>query len=351
MCYLICATKFCLPAECAILEHGMASTDPEREKAVRDYERAIDPAEAAVAAQFRRAATPILDRPQLLLQEFQKYRNLIESPAIRRALVSEREALLSLLRDYLKKLEASVDRVESGQNGIDSDDDEDRFRFDHGRGGSGQSRAKLLSSRLVGIVFLRQMCARVTSVLATSQGILNDLDGYPRFAQQCQSLISRIKGEEGSRFEGWLSDVQQKIDDEDMSLKLQGSLMCWKDGVLVVNFSENLVRFLREVHQLNEMGFDIPRMGKKKGIMEKAQEAEKYYRYGILLKKTANFYNSISEQMIDVQEQLLLESLNAFASVVSRPSLTRSDGDISWSNPAECENYIRMLQEAAEKLS
>jgi dynein heavy chain 2, cytosolic len=312
----------------------------------------IDPAEAAVAAHFSRNATPILDRPQLLLQEFQKYRNLIERPAIRRALVSEREALLSLLRDYLKKLEASVDRVESGQNGGDSDDEEDRFRGDNNRSGTGgHNRAKLLSPRLAGIVLLRQMCARITTMLATSQGILNDLDGFPRFAQQCQSLVGRIKGEEDSRFEGWLSEVQQKIDDEDSSLKLQGSLMGWKDGVLVVNFSEDLVRFLREVRQLDEMGFDIPRMGKKKGIMDKAQEAEKYYRYGILLKKTANFYNSISEQMIDVQEQLLLESLNAFASVVSKPSLTRSDGDISWSNPAECENYIRMLQEAAEKLS
>ena len=34
--------------------------------------------------------------------------------------------------------------------------------------------------------------------------------------------------------------------------------------------------------------------------------------------------------MIDVQEQLLLDSLTAFASVVSKPALTRGDGDVSW---------------------
>jgi dynein heavy chain 2 len=327
-------------------------TEPQWLRAVKDYERTIDPIEAAVAAHFRRNATSILDRPQLLLQEFQKYRNLMERPAIRRALVAEREALLSLLRDFLKKLEVMVDRVEAGQDGDESDEEEDKFRSGTSRGGgSGNQRAKLMSPRIAGIVLLRQICAKVTSMLMTCKDLLNDLDGYPRFSQQCEALISRMKSEEDNRFDSWFSDFQQKIDDEDTSLKLQGSLMGWRDGVLVVNFSEDLVRFLREVRQLEELGFDIPKGGRKKGIMEKAHEAEKYYRYGILLKKTANFYNSISEQMIDVQEQLLLDSLNAFASVVSKPSLTRSDGDISWSNPAECENYIRMLQEAAEKLS
>jgi dynein heavy chain 2 len=183
-----------------------------------------------------------------------------------------------------------------------------------------------MSPRIAGIVMLRQILAKVTSMLVTCQGLLNDLDGYPRFSQQCEALVSRIKSEEDSRFDGWLSDIQQKIDDEDPTLKLKGSLMGWRDGVLVVNFSEDLVCFLREVRQLDELGFDIPKGGRKKGILDKAQEAEKYFRYGILLKKTANFYNSISEQMIDVQEQLLLDSLNAFASVVSKPSLTRSDG-------------------------
>ena len=60
--------------------------------------------------------------------------------------------------------------------------------------------------------------------------------------------------------------------------------------------------------------------------MDKATEAEKYYRYGILLKKTANFYNSLSEQMIDVQEELLLDSLSAFGNIAAKPSLTISAG-------------------------
>ncbi len=323
-------------------------TEPKWLKAVSEYERYIEPVETAVAAHFRRNSANILDHPQLLLREFQKYRNLLERPSIRRALVSERDVLLSLLKDFTSKMENAVDRIETGQ---DEGNDDDNTVV--------ASRARLLSPRLSGIIYLRQISSKIVSMLNTTRGLLDDLDSYPRFAKSCEALIARIKGEEDSRFDGWVSEMEGKIEEDEESLRLQGSLMGWKDGILVVNFSDNLVKFLREVRQLDELGFDIPRSSgrsksKNNGILkiaDKAMEAEKYYRYGVLLKKTANFYNSISEQMIDVQEQLLLDSLTAFASIVSKPSLTRSNDEVTWANPAECENYIRMLQEAAEKLS
>ena len=317
---------------------------------MQEYEKSLDPVENAVAGHFRRSVASIMDNPQLLLREFQKYRNILARESMRKALVQERDVLLSLLKDYLRQMEGAVDRVETGQD-------------DHGEEGgiSSIGRARLLSPRLAGIVYLRQISAKVVNILSTTAGLLDDLDAYARFKEQCESLVSRIKSEEDSRYEAWLTDMQDRIDDDDESLRLSGSLMGWKEGVLVVNFSDELVQFLREVRQLDEMGFDIPRTTGRRGkggrggdrmkIADKAFEAEKYYRYGILLKKTANFYNSISEQMIDVQEQLLLDSLTAFANIVSKPSLTRDAEDVSWANPAECENYIRSLQEAAEKLS
>ena len=146
--------------------------------------------------------------------------------------------------------------------------------------------------------------------------------------------------------------MEALIEGEDPSLRLHGSMMGWQSGVLVVNFSEALVRFLREVRQLDELGFEIPRnsTNRSKSIADKALEAERYYRYGILLKKTANFYNGLAEQMIDVQEQLLLASLDAFVTL-SKQSGGKSGKEISWNNPSDCENYIRSLEEAAEKLS
>eukprot|EP01041_Mallomonas_annulata_P006819 gene6819-13816_t len=317
-------------------------TEPMWKRAVAKYEESVAPVEIAVASHFRQKISPIMDRPLLLLREFQQYRHLLQRPNIRKSLVGEREALLALLKDLCKKIETSVDHVEGGGNG-DSDSE--------GTGGFGGGR--LSSPRIAGIVLLRQLGARVASMLNTSQGLLDDLDAFPRFAAQCESLISRIKNEEVARFESWVGDIETRIEDEDDGLKLQGSLVKWEDGVLVVNFSESLVCFLREVRQLDELGFEIPRtaIGRNKSIADKALEAERFYRYGILLKKTANFYNSISEQMIDVQEQLLLASLKAFMNIVSKPSGGRAGGEVSWNNPTDCENYIRALQECAEQLS
>ena len=329
-------------------------TEPQWARAVREYERLVDPVENAVAARFKRNIAPFLDRPQLLLGEFQKYKNLMDRPTIRRALVSERETLLSLLRDVVKQMEGSVDRDDVSHY---EPEDETGSR----QGGYVPHGTKLTSPHVAGIVYLRQLGAKVSAMYSATKEVLRDLDGYPKFSSQCKSLISRVKSEETVKFESWMTDIKQKIEDGDDSLRLQGSLLVWKDGVLVVNFSEELVKFLREFRQLDELGFDFPKAssgGRVRSITDRAFEAEKFYRYGILLKKTANFYNSIAEQMIDVQEQLLLGSLSSFGDLVSKRTSSGGsrggkggEGELTWSNPAECESFIKTLQDAAEKLS
>jgi dynein heavy chain 2, cytosolic len=328
-------------------------TDKAWRKAVVEYEKSLDPVEEAVAARFRRAVAPMLSQPQLLLREFQKYRNLLERPTIRRSMISERETLLTQLKELVGKIELSVDTIEASKADIDDPPSSAVTSTVVGLG-MGPHSATLFSPRINSILMLRQLGARAAAALSTSQDLLADLNGFPRFSTQCKTLLAKIRNEEDVNFDAWVTRVEEMILEDSPSLRLQGSLMGWKDGVLVVNFSEDLVRFLREVRQLDDLGLAIPKtpVGRtKKSILDKAKEASKYYRYGILLKKTANFYNSISEQMIDVQENLLLASINAFIDIVSKPSMTRDEFNVSWSNPSECENYIKTLQDAAEKLS
>ena len=99
----------------------------------------------------------------------------------------------------------------------------------------------------------------------------------------------------------------------------------------MVNYDEKLVVLLREVGQLHEMSLSVPRE-----IAEAAQEAEKYYRYGVMLKKVANFWNSLSESIIPSQRPMLLNALKAFEKIVR---LRKSDKgvEITWKTPAECE--------------
>lgn len=322
-------------------------TEPQWLKAKGEYEKRVEPIEAAVATRFRRTLSTALDKPQLLLNEFQKYRNLVRRPSIRRALASERDSLLALLKDVVKQHSSVVDRIEN-------------YQYD-ARGGGGaeddlSSSNKLTSPNIQNIIMLRQLTAKVASILSTSREILNDLSDFDLFANQCENLLGRIKAEENTLYNNWVNRVNEAISNDDPEFRLQGALMGLQDGVLVVNFSEHLIRFLRDTRQLDELGFDIPKGSTRKGrksdreggkvlsIAEKAMEAERYYRYGILLRKTANFYNTIGEQIVDVQQELLLESLMSFTNMVT----TKAS---SWNNPIECETYIRKIQEAAEALS
>ena len=231
-------------------------TEPQWARAKKEYERMVDPVESAVANRFRRNIGPLMDRPQTLLSEFQKYKNLMRRPTIRRALVSERETLLSLLRDTVKKLEASVDRDDNGN--YYSDDEGGGSNAKGGAYSAGYG-TKMVSPIVAGIVYLRQLGSKIGAIYTASKDLLNDLDNYSKFASQCEKLIARVKTEEDTKFDTWLSDLKQKFDDGDDSLRLHGSLLAWKDGVLTVNFSEDLVRFLREFRQLDELGFDLPK--------------------------------------------------------------------------------------------
>jgi dynein heavy chain 2 len=121
-------------------------------------------------------------------------------------------------------------------------------------------------------------------------------------------------------------------------------------GLLTVNYSERLVTLLREHRQLRELGYAVPAP-----IAQAAQDGEKYYRYGVTLKKVANFYNSMESQIIEAQKPMLLDALLAFEEVVTNPpgrkAGSKGDKTVTWSNPGECQAYVDRLLKAADRLS
>lgn len=359
-------------------------TDSQWRNAVREFEHRLAPIEAAVASKFRRDIAPYMDNAQLLLDEFARYKNLLARPSIRRATTTEREALMTLLREKMKQWETAVDTDELLPASAAADGKEDDDADGYGgasrknKGGNGGFFYKLggkTSSRLVSTILrLRQIGAKAVDILAASRVLFDDLQSsYTQYVALCEGLIMKCQVEQTHRFNAWLQDLNEQIaqDQEESDQdgggmwSLQGSLLSWQSGILVVNFPEHLVRFLREYRALDELGFDLPkpsqstaatnnkRGGKSQGkrnVADVALECEKYLRFGMLLKKTATFYNSISEQMIDVQEQLLLQSLTSFGQLVSN-STGQAKQSLTWRSPAECESFVQTLQSAAEKLS
>ena len=146
---------------------------------MKEFEGNLGSVESTVAMNFRKIVAPLLSSPQLLLREFEKYKNLIERPIIRRSLVSERDALFSLLNGIVKKIEMSVDRIESGQAFDPADED------------SLVHKGGLMSSKIAGIVLLKQTETKVASVLSTSKALLDDLAGFTSLGSSCENLIYR----------------------------------------------------------------------------------------------------------------------------------------------------------------
>jgi dynein heavy chain 2 len=92
------------------------------------------------------------------------------------------------------------------------------------------------------------------------------------------------------------------------------------------------------------MSFNVSR-----NIAQAALEGEKYYRYGVALKKVANFYNTMDRQIIPSTKAMLKRSLLEFDKRVK--SRGGRGEEITWSNPADCEAYVMSLQKGAEVLS
>jgi dynein heavy chain 2, cytosolic len=65
-------------------------------------------------------------------------------------------------------------------------------------------------------------------------------------------------------------------------------------GLLKVNYSEKLVTLVKDARILGEHGFKI-----SKPVFDVTENAKKFYKEGITLEQVANFYNSMSTQMID----------------------------------------------------
>lgn len=105
---------------------------------------------------------------------------------------------------------------------------------------------------------------------------------------------------------------------------------------------------IRDIRQLSELGLkkQIP-----KQIVEIADNGRRYYKEALSLKKIANFYNNMGEQIIYSQRGMLLKELQNFEQCVESVNKTMGTNDqITWDNPASVQAYIKNLNEATNIL-
>ena len=69
------------------------------------------------------------------------------------------------------------------------------------------------------------------------------------------------------------------------------------------------------------------------------------------MKKIANFYNNMSEEIIDSQKGMVLKELQAFEECVRNVNAEMgAGGELTWDKPANVEKYIDNLSKATTRL-
>ena len=263
-----------------------------------------------------------------LLREFDRFRNLFGRPTIAKQLVKERETLLAQLSGMVDAMEA---KLETRMNEM---------------GTSSAPYAPGLSPTLDKVVWGHSLRAKVAGVLQGAKRLLGNLHNFSEFNSACKETLDRLQAWLRELFQAWKSEMRDALEEQELGLEMTGQLMEFDvAGNMIVNYSDRLVVLLREVRQFTELGYTVP-----PEIANAASEAEKYYRHGVMLKKIANFYNTLGSQLIPTQKPLLLGPLEAFEAAVQERSGGRG-GKVTWKNPEECQAYVDRLQDAAEKLS
>ena len=247
---------------------------------------------------------------------------------------NEREQLLSQLLLYFENLKQEFEQksgsVSTSVSGFDKLNQEN------------------MSPIVASIIWCRQISEKLKRTFISSEWLVSDLENFKKLRGIKDSLSKKLEDSQKQYFASWSNSIEKAISDKSDSLALDitGKLMelDLSDGILKVGFSDKLVSLIKEVRQLLEYGFEVP-----KTIKTVASEGKKYCKEAITLKQVANFYNNMSSQILESQKRMLLGEALAFEEVV-KSTKSLQNGKLTWNSSNEVADYIKMVQKAANDL-
>lgn len=145
--------------------------------------------------------------------------------------------------------------------------------------------------------------------LAIVRDSFTDVSNSADFIRICDSTISEMSSFEKANFQEWLAGITQSMQNGALAVKATDRLLELdaRDGHLRVNFNDELVSLIRDVADVSAAGFTVPAK-----LMAVVESTRRIYRYGIVLKQIAHFYNTVDRQMIASQQPMLLDLALAF---------------------------------------
>jgi dynein heavy chain 2 len=318
--------------------HHSPYAKPAWDAATSEYMKAMQPVEREVARKLHKRLTSSGLKGHALLRDCLRHKELVLRPMVFAELAPAREALLGQMEGQLEVLREDFE-TRTGQgmaNGAAK------------TAPVGKNMPEVVSQ----VVLARQLQDRVGEMLAAGETLLHDLQGMGRFQAKAQELHVYLNDYAQHQFGEWVELVETELRDDTSGLAMQltGKLLevSKEDHSLVVNYSDRLVRFLREVRQLSAMGFKMPQ-----AVQWNADVAHRFYRHGVVLKQVAHFYNTIDTQIVRSQKPLLLDFALHFEHLATNPNAQatadkgKSGKVITWSDPNQLEEYISKLHEAS----
>ncbi|KAK9815706.1 hypothetical protein WJX72_008353 [[Myrmecia] bisecta] len=279
-------------------------------------------------------------QPHQVFAELKRYAGLLARPSVAAALQPEMAALVDQTDRHLSNLQAEFEHHR---------EDIEHTTRERANGPSGSASAS--SAHQIGSIVwalqARQKVDRVIETLHIFAGSTRSQVGESAASTEAVAVDLRreLREWKDAQFKGWQAGTMDQLDE--IKLDPSGRLLQVdpNTGHINLHYSEQLVVLLREVRQLQALGFLI-----RREVLAEVETAAKFYRHSLVLKQVVNFHNEMATQIIYTQKPMLTQLAIAFNDVLLKP--TDSQGrPISWQNAAALEGYVRRLQQVAQQLT
>ena len=264
--------------------------------------------------------------------DYKKYQVVIQ--LVRRDIQTERQ-------DLLRKLKHQVDLIEeefNQKNKVISEEEEHVQEV---------AVSRNMSKNVMKMVWSRQLANKVKLVGQQAKQMLNDLEEYTELEETIRRVLENAEYLEQEQFDNWEQEVQSLLKSADHPLQpeMNNQLLQMVDGELVVYFSERLVLLIRETRQM----IDIEPVGRKvsRTIIQIVENSKKYYKNAIKLKQIANFYNNMSQQIVESQQRMLVQEAMEFEDVINRWK-KQSNRNIEEYVEQVCSSYNKIIEESSK---
>ncbi|XP_014611048.1 PREDICTED: cytoplasmic dynein 2 heavy chain 1 [Polistes canadensis] len=286
--------------------------DIEWNRMIRKVEEALMPTEELVAQKLK-AQIADAKTSNSLLEEFRRYFDLMKRDALKKALRSEREALLL----------AYDDLIENCLAGPDTDDLLDT--------------PKILQE----IQTARYSEIRLESLLELGKELLADIPGFDDTVVKVTTALKDAERKRQYLVESWVNDTKDAVAKKQLTLGSDSAVVeLTGTSLMRVNYDPRLMTLIREARALSGQGVVLPRE-----IRDLVERASLLAGRARALQQVATFHNTIGDRMVPSQRPLMLTTALELARAVKEQS------GVVWSDPQAVDGYTNRLRELVTKFA